>query len=155
MHLVSSRAALLAIDQGPREPVLDDPAASASNNPIRVVESGERAIAYLSGDGEYADRQKHPLPKLMFLDLNLPGMDGFEVLKWLRGQLHLRHIRVVVLSSSPEVRLFSKACELGADFLFVKTHDNKDLVSFVQSFVGFAQLVQPPPAKGKSLALEV
>lgn len=120
-------------------------------NPIQVVTRGEEAIAYLSGSGAYADRRKHPLPMLLFLDLNLPGMNGFQVLEWLRGQVHLRHICVVMLSSSPDMRLFFKVRELGADHLFVKTHDYKDLISFVQSFTSFRQMIQPPPSTGVSL----
>lgn len=122
-------------------------------NPIQVVTRGEEAVAYLTGSGRYADRQKHPVPALIFLDLNLPGIGGVQVLEWLRDHVHLRHIRVVVLSSSPDMRLFSKVIELGADHLFGKTHDYKDLISFVQSFSSFTQMVQPPPATGMTLPL--
>lgn len=119
-------------------------------NPIKSVASGEDAIAYLNGSGAYSDRQKCPLPMLVFLDLNLPGISGLQVLGWLRGQPHLRHVRAIVLTSSPDVALYSKVRELGADHLFIKTHDYKDLVSYVQSFGKLLHLVQPPPATGIS-----
>jgi hypothetical protein len=60
---------------------------------------------------------------------------------------------VVVLSSSPDLRFFLKARELGADQLFVKTHDCKDLICFVRSFMMFTQMIQPPPATGIAVAL--
>ena len=119
-------------------------------NPIEMVSSGEQAIAYLSGAGDYANRERYPLPSLVFLDLRLPGIDGFQVLNWLRGRLDLRHIHVIALSSSPDARFFSKVRELGADHLFAKTHDYKDVVLFVQSFCRFRVWLQPPPATGKS-----
>ena len=48
-------------------------------NPIACVKNGEEAVAYLSGDGEYADRLRHPLPFMMLLDLKLPRLSDHEV----------------------------------------------------------------------------
>jgi CheY-like chemotaxis protein len=47
-------------------------------NPLHVVEDGERAVDYLSGNGPYADRSKFPYPGLVFLDVKLPYMSGFH-----------------------------------------------------------------------------
>lgn len=65
-----------------------------------MVEDGEEAIAYLSGEGEYSNREKYPLPILMLLDLKLPRKSGHEVLEWLRSQPGLRRLTVVVLTAS-------------------------------------------------------
>lgn len=67
---------------------------------VRTVEHGRAAIEYLSGVGEYADRQAHPLPCLVLLDLNLPEVHGFDVLKWIRSEPSLSDLPVVVFSSS-------------------------------------------------------
>src|SRR5205807_1478000 len=72
--------------------------------PIHVVRDGEEAIAYLNGDGAYSDRNKYPLPILMLLDLKMPRKDGFEVLEWIRQQVDLRTLRVVVLTSSERIK---------------------------------------------------
>jgi PleD family two-component response regulator len=45
---------------------------------FHMVKDGEQALAYLKGEGQFADRKAHPLPHLVLLDLSLPGMDGFE-----------------------------------------------------------------------------
>src|SRR3954469_23104638 len=71
-------------------------------HPVHVVSDGQKAIDYLSGSGTYTDRSNYPLPSLVFLDLKLPYVGGFEVLTWLRAQPDLRHLAVVVLTSSGE-----------------------------------------------------
>jgi CheY-like chemotaxis protein len=77
---------------------------------VRDVGDGAAAMAYLSGEGPYADRAAHPLPSLVLLDVNLPLLSGFEVLRWIRGQPALRGLPVVVFSSSgrPEDRALAK-----------------------------------------------
>ena len=53
--------------------------------PLPVLGNGEEAIAYLAGTGKYRDRSRYPIPTLMLLDLHLPRVDGFEVLRWIRS----------------------------------------------------------------------
>ncbi|HEX5340216.1 MAG TPA: response regulator [Gammaproteobacteria bacterium] len=89
-------------------------------NPIACVENGEQAVAYLSGQGEYADRERHPLPFMMLLDLKLPRLSGHEVLKWLREQPGLKRLPVVVLTSSREPADINRAYEVGANSYLVK-----------------------------------
>ncbi len=55
-------------------------------NPLQVVRDGEEALAYLSGQAPYADRERHPLPVLMLMDLKMPRKSGLEVLEWVRQQ---------------------------------------------------------------------
>jgi|SRR5690348_1028830 len=89
-------------------------------NPRQFVKSGEAAISYLVGVGAYADRKRHPLPGLVLLDLRMPGMDGLEVLRWIRQHPFYRDLRVVVLTSSDELRDVNEAYRLGANSFLVK-----------------------------------
>src|SRR6185436_6016723 len=70
---------------------------------LMVVHSGDEVTQYLLGQGKYGDRDTYPFPSLLLLDLKMPGMDGFELLKWLRKVPALNHLRVVVLTSSDHI----------------------------------------------------
>lgn len=84
----------------------------------QVLGSTESAVEYLAG----AD--VHPngfgLPSLVFIDVWLPGLSGFELLKWVRQQRSLEALTVVLLTASDEPRDIGKALRLGADAYFVK-----------------------------------
>ncbi len=82
---------------------------------LRAVGDGREAMAYLAGDGSYADRGRYPLPALVLLDLNLPLVSGFQVLKWLRGRPEFQALPVVIFTSSSHPADKAKAGELGAD----------------------------------------
>ena len=88
--------------------------------PVFVVRDGEEAVMYLSGVGRYASRDEYPLPNLLLLDLKMPRMDGFEVIKWIRAQPGLRNLVIVVLTSSEAIRDVNRAYELGANSFLVK-----------------------------------
>ena len=99
---------------------------------ILDVPDGERAIHYLSGEENYADRSRFPLPSLMFLDLKMPKVSGFEVLQWLRKHKKFPNLRVVVLSSSGLQSDIQKAKELGAHDYRVKPADIDDMITMVK-----------------------
>lgn len=88
--------------------------------PIQYVSDGEQAIAYLHGDGKFARRDEFPLPDLLLVDLKMPRKNGFDVLEWLRDQPSLRHLRVVVLTTSDELRDVNRAYALGAASFLTK-----------------------------------
>jgi len=104
-------------------------ARASLTNPIQIARDGEEAIAYLTGEGKYANRAEYPLPILVLLDLKLPGVDGFEVLSWIRQQSGIRGLPVIVLTSSTEIRDVNRAYTLGANSFFVKELDFQDSVA--------------------------
>jgi CheY-like chemotaxis protein len=106
-------------------------------NPLQVVRSGEEAIAYLEGTGRYSNRDEFPLPAVVLLDLKLMGMDGFEVLRWIRQQPGLRALRIVVLTSSTEIRDVNLAYQIGANSFLVKPVDFEDFVRVTQALKGY------------------
>lgn len=69
-------------------------------NRIVHVTDGEAALNYLQGEGEYSDRAANPLPSVILLDLRIPKVDGLQVLTQIKHDEELKHIPVVVLSSS-------------------------------------------------------
>ena len=82
---------------------------------FRFVPGGEQAVAYLKGEGQFADRQAHPFPDLVLLDLWLPGMSGFEVLDWVRQQPELGSLKVFVWTDSGQREILDRATKAGAD----------------------------------------
>lgn len=80
-------------------------------NPVVVKSDGASAIAYL---GECAKSGSDALPLLVFLDLKMPGTDGFHVLEWIRTQPNLRRLLTIVQSSSADPEDVNRAFGLGA-----------------------------------------
>ena len=92
-------------------------------NPLQVVTDGEEAIQYLQGAGKYADREAYPLPKLIVMDLRMPGRTGFEVLEWAKRDRLLRRIPIIIVSSSDNPADINRAYEAGANAYMVKPMD--------------------------------
>jgi CheY-like chemotaxis protein len=88
--------------------------------PIQYVENGEEVIAYLDGSGKFANRDEYPLPDVLLLDLKMPRKNGFDVLAWWRERKDLAAVRVVVLTTSEEIRDVNEAYRLGAASFLVK-----------------------------------
>ena len=107
------------------------------NNPVEVVRNGEEAIAYLKGEGKFSDRVRYPLPALMLLDLNMPRMDGFQVLDWIRRQPVLNALRVVVLTVSRDIYDVTRAYRFGANSFLVKSLDSQTFAQLVESIKGY------------------
>ena len=107
------------------------------NNAMQVVRDGEEAISYLTGEGRYSNRAEFPLPWLILLDLKMPRIDGFEVLKWIRSQPQLRRMVVVVLTSSDQIKDVNRAYELGANSFMVKPIDFENAVQLAASIENY------------------
>jgi CheY-like chemotaxis protein len=85
------------------------------NVPLYFVRDGQEAIDYLSGEDPFANRAEHPMPTLMLLDMKMPRLNGFDVIKWIRDQKVLRRLPVLVLSSSDLDKDVNRAYDLGAN----------------------------------------
>jgi CheY-like chemotaxis protein len=122
-------------------------------NPLKVVRDGEEALNYLAGSGEFSDRGRFPLPSLILLDLKLPRKSGLEILQWLRQQPSLKHIPVIVLTSSKESSDVSRAYDLGANSYLVKPVGFEGLLELVKSIGMYWMILNktPDPAGSPSM----
>ncbi len=102
-------------------------------NPRHRVKDGEEAIAYLRGEGQYADRHKFPLPALMLVDLKMPRKNGFEVIAWIREQPHIKRLPVAVFTSSRESPDINRAYDAGANTYLVKPVNFEDLFETIRA----------------------
>jgi CheY-like chemotaxis protein len=104
------------------------------HNPVHVVEDGQQAEDYLAGNGSFANREKHPFPAIVFLDLKLPLKDGLEVLQWIRSQEKFENLVVLVLTSSNEPSDLKRAYGLGANSYLVKPPTASQLLDLAKAF---------------------
>jgi two-component system response regulator len=116
MNHMSDRSILL-VEDDPDDEALTMRELRRQNvaNNIDVVRDGAEALEYLFGTGDYADRGPSDLPTLMILDLKLPKLDGFEVLKAVRADARTKLMPVVVLTSSDEQKDRLESYNLGAN----------------------------------------
>jgi CheY-like chemotaxis protein len=118
-------------------------------NPLAVATDGRMAMDYLEGAGEFSDRQKHPLPGLMLLDLKLPHLSGFEVLRQLRRRPETATLIVLVLTSSASDEDIAQAYAAGANGYLVKPSRLEDLEELVGAIkVFWLTHNHPPPGPG-------
>jgi CheY-like chemotaxis protein len=100
-------------------------------NPLQVVCNGRDVMSYLLGEGAYQDRETYPIPVMLFLDLKMPVMNGFDVLQWIKKHESFRHLVVVVLSSSRSDKDVLRASYLGANSYLVKPGDFEQLAELM------------------------
>jgi CheY-like chemotaxis protein len=114
-------------------------------NPLMVVKSAEEGMSYFRGQGRYANRSEFPLPSLVLLDLKLPGLGGFEFLKWIRAQPDVGRTRVVVLTSSNLMQDVNRAHDLGANSFLVKPIGFETFVQTCRALSGYWLWMDLPP----------
>jgi CheY-like chemotaxis protein len=115
---------VLVVDDNDDDLVLFRRAVRQLNYPGRIhyLDSGDKAMAYLAGSGDFEDRAQFPSPDFLILDLKMPGTTGFDVLTWLIDH-QITLLRTVVLTSSDEPRDISRASALGAPSFLTKAVD--------------------------------
>ncbi len=107
------------------------------SNPLVILPDGRQVQAYLEGKGDFADRERYPLPSLLLLDLKLPLMSGFQVLEWIRGRAETRSLPVIVLTTSGELKDVSMAYQSGANAFLIKPSGAENLVNQIRAIRDF------------------
>lgn len=104
-------------------------------NPLQVVSNGEEVMAYLQGQGIYANRERYPRPILLLLDWKLPLMDGLDVLNSIQRQPELA-VATIVLTGYPDLREMNETYRSGARTFLTKPLDDQDCRRVICSFKG-------------------
>jgi CheY-like chemotaxis protein len=112
-------------------------AAAGLCNPCHTVSCGAAALAYVEGQGQYADREKYPFPSVVLLDLKMPEMDGFEVLERLRRLPEVTGILVVAVSALDDLESIRRAYQLGANSFVAKPCRKADVLRLIYGFPGY------------------
>lgn len=108
-----------------------------ATNPLIRCKTGDEAVAYVNRRGEYSDPARAPRPKLIVLDLNLPGTDGRDVLDLIKSDARLRRIPVVVLSTSHTDEDIHAMYAAGANSYVAKPSDFQAFFSSVKTLMEY------------------
>jgi CheY-like chemotaxis protein len=122
-------------------------------NEIVVARDGAEAIEYLYRQGAFQDRTAGD-PAVVLLDLKLPKIDGLEVLEKVKRDESLRHVPIVMLTSSREEQDVVKSYELGVNAFVVKPVDFREFFEAIRDLgVFWAILNEPPPGSSRGTSL--
>ena len=112
---------------------------------LEIVYNGDDALDFLFGEGVYINRNTRVMPVVILLDLNLPRINGFQVLERIRADKRTRLIPVIILTSSKEAQDIKKAYELGANSYIRKPVDFKKFSDATQHLgLYWVDLNEPP-----------
>jgi CheY-like chemotaxis protein len=142
----TSRPTILLIDDDPNDLMFLRAAFKAAGHPFEIqsVNSGYEALAYLNGDAPYADRRQTPYPDLILTDLNMPGLDGFGVLEFLRKKPAFVVIPTIVLSGSQDNDDIRRSYLLGASAYHVKPSSPLELRRLIKTLCDYWSLCEKP-----------
>ena len=115
-------------------------------NDLYIVQDGEEALDYLFHRGRYQDAASAPAPQLVLLDLNLPKLDGRQVLQRIREDPTLRGLVVVVLTTSKEETDVIRSYDLGVNSYVTKPMDIQQFIQVIHELEHYwFQIVVLPP----------
>ena len=146
---MNANQTILLVDDSEDDTVLMKHACQAAQfkPSVQTVSNGAEAIAYLKGEGSYADRGKFPLPTVMLLDLNMPKVSGFDVLTWVRMQPGLKRLSIIVFSASSRPEDVERTFDLGVNSYLVKPGSVAELIALMCCLRDWLEYNHLPPLK--------
>ena len=146
-----SEPIILLVEDNPDDEALTLRALRKNNirNEIVVARDGAEALDYLFCRGMYASRDSTAQPELVLLDLKLPKVDGFEVLRELRRDEHTKLLPVVILTSSKEQQDVVNGYDLGANSYVRKPVDFQQFVDAVRQLGLYWLVLNESPARNR------
>ena len=129
-----SHYAILLVEDEENDAMLLKMAFKKNNilNPLHWVKDGLEAIAYLNGEGVYANHALYPFPEVLIVDLKMPRMGGLELLQWIRDHSDYKVIPTIIMTSSRQDSDIEKAYELGANTYMIKPSSFNELARMVK-----------------------
>ncbi|MHB8886035.1 MAG: response regulator [Methylovirgula sp.] len=144
---LNSRVEILLVEDTATDAELSMYALKKHNltNNLVWVKDGAEALDFLFARGSYAERKTTSSPKVVMLDLRLPKIDGLEVLRQIKADETLKHVPVVVLTSSKEDRDLAECYKFGANSFVTKPVEFNEFVDAVAKLGLYWVLVNKPP----------
>jgi len=144
----AERVEMLLIEDNPDEAELTIRSLKKNNlaNHLIHIDDGEKALDFIFSQGEYSNNTALMRPKLILLDLNLPKVDGLEILKRVKSDDRTKTIPVVVLTSSKEERDIIESYKLGVNGYIVKPVDFNSFTKAVADIGMYWLILNEPPA---------
>ena len=112
-------------------------------NEIVIAGDGQQALDYLFGEGEYAGTERST-SLLVLLDLNLPVLDGYQVLERMKGDARTQCIPVIVLTTTDDAREVSRCYDLGCNVYVIKPVDYAQFSEAIHNLGLFLSVVTLP-----------
>lgn len=136
---------ILLVEDDPGHALLIDKnlrRAGITNN-IITLDNGQKAVDFLFKEGDYR-ADANPAPLLILLDLNLPVLDGYQVLKIIKNDERTRQIPVVMLTTTDNPHEISRCYELGCNIYLVKPVDYGQFSEAIRNLGLFLSIVKVP-----------
>ncbi len=124
--------------------------ASKVSNPIFAVRGGRELLNYLEGKTPFTDRNLHPIPNVVFLDLRMTSPDGFEILRWKQTRPELARTLFVAMSNFDGVTAINQAYANGAATFLAKPLNAADVKNIVLGFEDRWELAPDGRCKGSA-----
>lgn len=152
MNDTATPVVILMADDDPDDRELAQAALRESRlaNQLHFVEDGEQLLAYLRNQPPYDDVATHPQPGLILLDLNMPKKDGREALADIKADARLRHIPVIILTTSRAEEDIFRSYDLGVNSFISKPVTFDGLVQVMRVLGRYwFEIVELPQAKDR------